>query len=36
MFLKRFDGSLSFDQDYEYYDDGFGDPAGEYWLGKQH
>lgn len=33
---KRFDGSVDFYRGWEDYAEGFGDPAGEYWLGLRH
>ena len=33
---KRFNGSLSFQQDWDKYRFGFGSAYGEYWLGLEH
>ena len=30
---KRYNGSLSFERDWQKYKEGFGYPNGEYWLG---
>ncbi|EHA97267.1 Angiopoietin-4 [Heterocephalus glaber] len=32
---RREDGTVSFQQNWEDYKQGFGDPAGEYWLGNE-
>ena len=36
IFQKRYDGSVDFYLKYESYQDGFGNAAGEYWLGLDH
>ncbi|XP_078345245.1 microfibril-associated glycoprotein 4-like [Oculina patagonica] len=33
VWMRRFDGFLSFDRDWEAYFNGFGDLSGEFWLG---
>ena len=33
--MRRFDGSVSFDRTWQEYVDGFGSPAGEFWLGLE-
>ena len=33
MIQQRFDGSIDFNQNWTTYDQGFGTPPGEYWLG---
>uniref|UniRef100_A0A7N6ATB4 Fibrinogen C-terminal domain-containing protein n=1 Tax=Anabas testudineus TaxID=64144 RepID=A0A7N6ATB4_ANATE len=33
VFQRRMDGTVNFYRPWDYYKFGFGDPAGEYWLG---
>ncbi|XP_026206509.1 microfibril-associated glycoprotein 4-like [Anabas testudineus] len=34
VFQRRMDGTVNFYRPWDYYKFGFGDPAGEYWLGE--
>ena len=34
VWLNRFDGSLSFDETWSNYENGFGTPSGEHYLGR--
>ncbi|XP_037548851.1 angiopoietin-related protein 7-like [Nematolebias whitei] len=36
IFQRRRDGSVSFNQGWSEYRNGFGEPDGEHWLGNQH
>ena len=33
IFQRRLDGSLDFYRDWREYENGFGEPSHEYWLG---
>ena len=36
VIVRRFDGSTDFDKTWAEYERGFGDAAGEYWLGNEY
>jgi len=35
IIMRHQDDSLSFNQDWQSYKEGFGDPSGDYWIGNQ-
>lgn len=35
VFQHRFNGSVDFYKDWSSYENGFGDPHGEFWMGKE-
>ncbi|KAG7313611.1 hypothetical protein JYU34_000767 [Plutella xylostella] len=35
LLQRRYNGSIEFNRNFQAYADGFGDPAGEYWMGLE-
>ena len=33
LWMRRFDGYIGFNRDWDSYEEGFGDTSGEFWLG---